>query len=55
MLHCSAKRSLMRIPEKLCGESQQRTDAAPWNSSDGRMNVDAERSSQLRVAVADRL
>ena len=53
MLHCSEKSSLMRIPEKLCGESQQRTDAAPWNSVDDKMNLDAERLSQLRVGAAD--
>ena len=48
MLHCSTRSSLMTILEKLSGESQQRTDAAPWTSVDYRMNVDAERSSQLR-------
>ena len=48
MLHCSTRSSLMIVLEKLSGESQQRTNAAPWTSVDDRMDVDAERSSQLR-------
>ena len=43
MLHCSTRTSLMKILEKLSGESQQRTNAAPWTSVDDRMDVNAER------------
>lgn len=47
------KSSIMTILERLFGKSQQRTDAVPWSSVNDRMNVNVERSSQLRIAVAD--
>lgn len=47
------KSSIMTILERLFGKSQQRTDAVAWNSVNDRMNVNVERSSQLRIAVAD--
>lgn len=43
----------MTILERLFGKSQQRTDAVAWNSVNDRMNVNVERSSQPRIAVAD--